>query len=102
LQCIARVARGKYFDADGAGKLAAALGEAAKTDAPPLPPRTTTQIVVAKPKPGKLALRNANIMGHAVTEAASGKSVGNLSPFQSTIELPAGLYNVAFSNAVWK
>jgi len=35
LQCIARVARGKYWDADGAGRLAAALGEATKTEAPP-------------------------------------------------------------------
>ncbi|HYC16915.1 MAG TPA: VWA domain-containing protein [Pseudolabrys sp.] len=104
LQCIARVARGNYFDADSAGKLAAALGEAAKTEAapPPPPPRTTTQITVVLPKPGRLAMKNANIMGHAVTEAETGKAVGSLSPVSSSIELPAGFYNVALGSAVWK
>jgi von Willebrand factor type A domain len=104
LQCIARVARGRYFDADGAGKLASALGEAAKSEAPPPPPppQRTTQIVVTTPKPGKLAVKNANITGHRVTEAETGKAVGSLSPVQSTIELPAGLYNVAFGKVIWK
>ncbi len=104
LQCIARVARGNYYDADGAGKLAAALGEAAKTEAlpPPPPPRRTTEIVVTQPKPGKLAMKNSNIMGHAVTEAETGKSFGSLSPLRSVIEVPAGFYNIALGNAVWK
>src|SRR5208282_749064 len=35
-------------------------------------------------------------------EAETAKSVGALSNLQSTIELPAGLYNVAFGKAVWK
>jgi hypothetical protein len=106
LQCIAHVARGTYSDADSAGKLAAALGEAAKTEAPPPPPppppRTTTEIVVTQPKPGKLAMKNANIMGHEVTEAETGKSFGSLSATRSTIEVPAGLYNLKLGNAVWK
>jgi hypothetical protein len=104
LQCIARVARGKYYDADSAGNLALAVGEAAKTEAPPPPPppRTTTQIVVTQPKPGKLELKNSNIMGHAVTEAETGKSFGSLSPTRSVIEVPAGLYNIALGKAVWK
>ncbi len=104
LQCIARVARGKYYDADSAGKLAAALGEAARAEAPPppAPPRTSKQIVIAAPKPGRLAIKNANIMGHSVTEAETGQSVGKLSPFQSTIQLPAGFYNVAFGKMIWK
>jgi hypothetical protein len=102
LQCIARVGRGRYFDADGAGKLASALGEAAKSEPPPPPPQRTTQIVVASPKPGKLAVKNANITGHKVTEADTGKAVGSLSPVQSVIELPAGIYNVVFGRAVWK
>jgi len=104
LQCIARVARGKYYDADSAGKLAAALGEAVKTEAPPPPPPhgTNTTIVVTAPKPGRLAMKNANIMGHGVTEAETGKAVGSLSPISSSIELPAGFYNVALGKAVWK
>ena len=110
LQCIARVARGKYYDADSAGKLAAALGEAAKTEAPPPPPppppaaqqRTTTEIVIAKPKPGKLAMKNADILGHKVTEAETDKPVGTLSNTQSIMELPAGFYNVTFGKTAWK
>jgi hypothetical protein len=102
LQCIARVARGSYYDADGASKLAAALGEAVKTEAAARPPRSTTQIVITTPKPGKLAVKNANITGHKVTEADTGKSVGSLSPVQSMMELPVGIYNVAFGKAVWK
>ena len=108
LQCIARVARGKYYDADSAGKLAGALGDAAKTEAPPAPPppptpRETTRIVVAAPpKPGKLAIQNAEMNGHIVTEAESDKQVGKLSSFTTSIELPAGLYNVAFGKTIWK
>jgi len=108
LQCIARVARGNYYDADSAGKLATALGEAAKTEASPPPapapeaPRLSTAIVVTVPKPGKLAIKNADINGHAVTEAETDKSVGTLSNLQSVIELPAGLYNVKFGKTVWK
>ena len=37
-----------------------------------------------------------------VTEAESGKAVGKLSNLQSLIELPSGIYNVTFGNAVWK
>jgi len=99
LQCIARVARGKYWEAEGAGRLAAALGEAARTEAPP---QQTTQIVVARPRPGKLEIKNAELAGHVVTEAESGKSVGKLSSSQSVMELPSGFYNVTFGNAVWK
>lgn len=108
LQCIARVARGNYYDADSAGKLASALGDAAKTEpspppAPPAPPQSkTTEIVVAIPKPGKLALKNADIAGHKVTEAETDKPAGTLSNVQSVIELPAGFYNVAFGKTAWK
>ncbi len=113
LQCIARVARGKYYDANSAGKLAEALGEAAKAEAPPPPPappptaspapRETTRIVIAgPPKPGKLAIQNAEMMGHIVTEAETDKQVGKLSSFTTSIELPAGFYNVAFGKTIWK
>jgi uncharacterized protein YegL len=102
LQCIARMARGRYFDADGAGRLAAALTEAVKTDAPAPAPQRTTEIVVLRLQPGKLTVKNANVTGHQVTDADTGKSVGVLSPVQSAIELPAGVYNVAFGKAVWK
>ena len=101
LQCIARVARGRYFDADSAGKLAAALGEAAKP-APPPPPRQTTQIVITKPKPGKLVIHNAEMSGHKVSKAEGGEVVATLNSSGPSAELPAGLYNVVFGKAVWK
>lgn len=108
LQCIARVARGSYYDADSAGKLATALGEAAKTEAPPAappatPPRETTRIVVAgPPKPGKLSIKNAEMMGHIVTEAETDKEVGKLSSFTTSVDLPPGFYNVAFGKMIWR
>jgi hypothetical protein len=101
LQCIARVARGRYFDADGTGKLAAALGEAAKP-APAPPPEQKTQIVVAKPKPGKLVIHNAEMSGHKVSKADGGDVVATLNSSGPSAELPAGLYNVVFGKAVWK
>jgi VWA domain-containing protein len=102
LQCIARVARGRYFDADGTGKLAAALGEAVKPAPPPPPPQQVKQIVVTKPKPGKLVIRNAEMSGHKVTKAESGDVVATLNSSGPSAELPAGFYNVAFGKSVWK
>ncbi len=103
LQCIARVARGRYFDADGTGKLAAALGEAAKPAPPPPPPQQqTTQIVITAPKPGKLLIRNAEMSGHKVSKAESGEVVKTLNSSGPSAELPAGFYNVTFGKSVWK
>jgi von Willebrand factor type A domain len=104
LQCIARVARGRYFDADSTGKLAAALGEAAKPapPPPPPPPQQTTQIIITKPKPGKLVIRNAEMSGHKVSNAESGAVMTSLNSSGPSAELPAGLYNVTFGKSVWK
>jgi tetratricopeptide (TPR) repeat protein len=101
LQCIARVARGKYWDADGTGRLAAALGEAAKPA--PLPPeRKTTEIVVTRPKPGRLVIRNAEMGGHTVSNAETNAVVATLNSAGPSAELPAGIYNVVFGKSVWK
>ena len=102
LQCIARVARGRYFDADSAGKLAAALGEAVKPAPPPPPPQQTTQIIITKPKPGKLVIHNAEMSGHKVSKADGGEVVATLNSSGPSAELPAGLYNVVFGKSVWK
>lgn len=102
LQCVARVARGRYFDADSAGKLAAALGEAAKPAPLPPPPQQRTQIVVTKPKPGKLLIHNAEMGGHKVSKAEGGEVVATLNSSGPSAELPAGFYNVAFGKSVWK
>ncbi len=101
LQCIARVARGRYFDAGSTSELAAMLGEAAKTEPPP-PPQKTTQIIVAVPKPGRLEIKRADLTGHKVSRAESAEVVATLNSSGPVKELPAGLYNVTFGNAVWK
>lgn len=102
LQCIAKVARGTYSDTSSAADLGARLGAVAAAKAPPAPPATKTTITIARPKPGKLQIKNPDLRGHKVTEAVSGKQVASLSNVQSVVELPAGLYNVTFGPTVWK
>lgn len=100
LQCIARVARGRYFDASSTSELAATLGEAAKTEPPPA--QKTTQIVITAPKPGRLEIRHADLTGHKVSLAETGAIVASLNSSGPGTQLPAGLYNVTFGNAIWK
>jgi hypothetical protein len=100
LQCMARVARGTYSDATGAADLGARLGAVAA--AKPAPPKETkTSITITKPKPGKLQIKNPDFRGHAVTDAESGKKVGTFSNM-TFMDLPAGIYNVAFGPTVWR
>lgn len=99
LQCIARVARGRYFDAGSASELAVMLSEAAKP-APPL--QETKQIVVKIPQPGRLEVKHAAMTGHKVSSAETREIVASLNSSGPRKELPAGLYNVTFGNAVWK
>jgi hypothetical protein len=97
LQCIARVARGTYSDATGAGDLASKLGAVAEVK----PPATKSTLVVTTPKPGRLQMKP--IFGvHNVVDAVSGKQVKGLTGSGPTVELPAGIYNVAFGGRMWK
>lgn len=98
LQCMAKVARGTYSDATGAADLGGKLGEAATKPAP----TTKTAITITRPKPGKLQVRNPDILGHKVTEAEGGRQVASLGGVVTMVELPAGLYNVTFGPTVWK
>jgi hypothetical protein len=99
LQCIAKVARGTYSDASGAGDLGARLGEVAAARPPPM---TTTAMTIARPKPGTLQIKNADSSGHKVTEAERGKEVASMGITKWSVELPAGLYNVTFGPTLWK
>jgi hypothetical protein len=101
LQCIAKVARGTYSDASGAADLGARLGEVA-TAKPPPPTTKTTQISLQQTRPGKLEIKQADLRGHTVTEAESGKEVARLNTTGRIAELPPGLYNVTFGPTVWK
>jgi hypothetical protein len=107
LQCIARVARGTYSDATGAADLGARLGAvAAAKPAPPPPsppplPQKKTTITITKPKPGQLQIKNPGFTGHAVTEAETGKAFGTFHNM-TFMQLPPGIYNVAFGPTVWR
>ena len=101
LQCIARVGRGTYSDATGAADLGARLGAAATAKPAPPPKQTKTAITITKPKPGRLQVKNPDFRGHQVTEAESGKKFGSFHNM-TFMELPAGIYNVAFGPTVWR
>ncbi len=93
LQCIARVARGSYFDANSASDLSSALSKAA--DAAP----KKKQIVITTPKPGKLKMKVSGHFSHEVLNGA-GEEMGNLNVY-GEVALPAGIYSVKFGNGLW-
>lgn len=97
LQCIARMARGNYYDANSASELTGVLSKAAVKDAEK--PAQKKQVVIATPKPGKLVMKKAGQFSHLVFDAA-GKEVGNLSVY-GEVQLMPGIYSVAFGNGKW-
>jgi hypothetical protein len=98
LECIARVARGTYRDADSAQALVATLSAA--TEEPSAPVETLTITLAPKPEPGRLEITDPGF--HAVFDAETEDKVGVVNRDRSTIELPAGLYNVVFDKLTWK
>jgi von Willebrand factor type A domain len=103
LQCIARVARGTYSDATGAADLGARLGAAAAAKPEPPPVKVTTkQTTIQLNRPGKLEIKQADLRGHTVTEAESGKEVARLNTTGRIADLPPGIYNVSFGPTVWR
>ena len=102
LQCMARVARGTYSDATGAADLGARLGAVAAAKPEPPPQVTTTKTTIQLNRPGKLEIKQADLRGHNVTEAESGKQVARLSVTGRIAELPAGIYNVTFGPTIWR
>jgi hypothetical protein len=98
LQCIARVARGTYFDAASLDRLTESLSAAAKTAAIAAP----KEVKVTSRKPGSLRLANPTASRHAVIDVATGKEVAHLSPVTSSVNLPAGFYSVRFGNMLWR
>ncbi len=98
LQCIADQGRGRYFDANSARELSAALARAAQT-APVVVPAVTA---VALPRPGRVLVKRSG--GHKVLDAETGKEVGYVSSGgDNFVEVPAGIYNVRFLHgALWR
>jgi hypothetical protein len=108
LQCIANVARGTYFDAKTGDELGRLLGEASEKAPAPV----KTQIVVARPRPGRLEVKGATQDGHRVIDASTGQpidlirpgtgqKVTDIHPLWPVVELPPGIYDVTFANGLW-
>jgi len=93
LECIASVTGGQYFSASNKEDLIEKLNKAIKAEV----------IKVQKEKgPGWLKVEGADISGHNIIEAKTGKKVGEVDNVNNTIELPAGIYNVTIANSKWK
>lgn len=97
LQCIARMARGNYFDANSTSELTEALSKAAVKEAE-VPPKKK-RVTIETPKLGKLVMKKEGQFSHTVLNA-SGEEVGNLSVY-GEVELPTGIYSVVFGNGKW-
>jgi hypothetical protein len=94
LECMAASTGGRYFDARDAAELARALGEA--MTAP------VEKVEVPGTAPGNLEITGADLMGHEVVDAATGKLMGEISATQSVLRLPPGIYNATFGEGVWR
>jgi uncharacterized protein YerC len=94
LKCIAGATGGSYFDAENADELTKAMGIAAV--------RGIEKVEQKKKGGGFLQIKKADVTGHEVTDAETGKKVGEISSVNATMNLPAGIYNVTFGKSVWK
>jgi len=102
LQCIANVARGSYFDADSAAGLTSTLGKAAQAKAAEQK-KTSTTVKIAKKTPSRILIKNTYVgAGHPVTRAEDGVEVASINGAVGHAEVPPGIYNVSFSNGLWR
>ena len=91
LQCIARMARGSYFNANSAAELTAALGRAAVE---PLKTREVSGVALGVLKMKAVDL--AQILG------PDGKVVGALNQVQGEARLAPGVYSVKLGKQLWQ
>lgn len=99
LQCVAKVARGNYYDANSTSELTGVLSKAAVKDAEQ--PVKKKQIVVNAAKFGRLRMKVLGGHGsHDVMDAA-GNKVDELRAVNTDAELAPGVYSVKFGNGVW-
>ena len=93
LECVARATGGRYFPAESTAELIKVLSQAVET---------SRSVKVEKTGPGWLEVKGADLSGHQITKADTGEKVGSLGHTQSSMKLPAGIYNVTIGQAVWK
>jgi hypothetical protein len=91
LQCIARMARGSYFDANSAPELTAALGQAAVE-----PVKKLELSGVA------LGVLKMKAVGLARIFKSEGKEVGTFTHAQDEVRLAPGIYSVTIGKQAWK
>lgn len=98
LQCVAKAGGGQFFAVQDAANLAKALQTAVK--------QTEIQqpriLKLPDTRPGRLKVEGADIRGHRVTEAVSGKEIASLSHVQNSVEVPAGIYHVTVGSGTIK
>jgi hypothetical protein len=103
LQCVANVARGRYFDAGNAADLNVMLGKAAAAKAV----EQTEMKIVIRVLPSRLMIKGTNAgQSHAVTTPDDGAQVTAINGAHggegAVQDLPPGIYNVAFANGLWR
>lgn len=101
LQCIAKEARGRYFDASSTGELVKALDVAAAEPAP-----KAEKLVIKKKKAALGSLRIAHLekfhINHHVLDPETGEKIAWMNENKNPIPLKPGIYNVTFNKDVWK
>ncbi len=91
LQCIARVARGEYFDASSASELSGSMLKAAAVK-----PKKKKVIKIKSPI-GTLELVGPSWNNISVLDAETNKSVGSLHQSNRKLPLKQGIYNLIFN-----
>lgn len=107
LQCVARNARGGYWDAGNRNELQARLAEAAKK------PAESPRPAVKPAETGNLEIENPDQDGHEVIDAttgqkaelvrpATGQRVDGIFAMWPSVQVRPGLYHVTFGADLWK
>lgn len=94
LQCIARVARGSYYDASSAAELSNSMQQAAVTK------KKVVKVIKVKSTTGTLELVGKSWNNINVLDAENGEKLGSLHQVSPTLKLPAGLYNLQFKDGL--
>lgn len=101
LQCIASVARGRYFDAQDARGLTTVLSQATVTKAATT--NTETRVTVKANTPSRIHIKNTWAgASHVVTVADDGRQVADINGAVGYAQVPPGIYNVQFANGAWR
>lgn len=98
LQCVAKNARGEYFDANSAGDLTERLNAAARS-------RIKKVEVVPQEEPkaatGFIKVVGIEEIGRGVVNSETAEVAALVGGDRNPVEVPAGLYTINFANGDW-